>query len=67
MKLIRSNKKYISKEEAKIICLKNKHELPKRNQEILHSRGIGLQNDVIGHEKNQYYIENVEVKGLILI
>ena len=67
MRLIRTNKKYISKEEAKQICLQNKHDLPERNQEILHSRQIGLQNDVIGYEKNQYYVEDVTVKGMILI
>ena len=66
MKIIRENKQYIGKVEALEICLSNGHELPTKNEEILHSRQVGLQSDVIGKESNRYYIEDVTVRGVIL-
>ena len=36
------------------------------NEEVLHSRQVGLQSDVIGKDADGYYIEDVSVKCLIL-
>ena len=66
MKLIRTARQYIGKVEAFEICLENKHDLPKKNEEILHSRDIRLQSDVIGKDNKGYYIEKVDIKCLIL-
>jgi len=33
------------------------------NEEILHSRQVGLQSDVIGKDADGYYIEDVSVNG----
>ena len=66
MKLLRSDKQYIGKVEAFELCLTNDHDLPKKNEEILHSRQVGLQSDVIGKDSNGYYTENVSVRGLII-
>jgi len=67
MKLIRTEKNYIGKIEAYEVCLKNNHELPRKGREILHSRQVGLQSDVIGKDEQGYYIQDVSIKGLILV
>ena len=67
MKLVRENKQYIGKVEAFELCLQNNHDLPKKNMEILHSRQVGLQSDVIGKDSKGYYTEDVSVKGLIRV
>ena len=67
MKLIRINKRYIGKVEAYELCLDSGHDLPRKNQEIIHSRQVGLQSDVIGKDQAGYYTEDISVKGIILI
>jgi len=66
MNLIRTNKQYMGKVEAYEVCLMNGHELPTKGVEVLHSRQVGLQCDVVGKDKKGYYIEDVDVKALIL-
>jgi len=67
MKLIRTNKQYIGKVEAFELCLENGHDIPRKHQEILHSRQVGLQSDVIGKDSQGFYTEDVNVRGLILV
>ena len=63
MRLERTNKQYIGKVEAFEVCSINSHDMPKKNEEILHSRQVGLQSDVIGKDADGYYIEDVSVNG----
>ena len=62
MQLERTNKQYLGKVEAYEVCLENSHELPRKNEEIFHSRQVGLQSDVIGKDSQGYYIEDVTVR-----
>ena len=66
MKLERTNKQYMGKVEAFELCLVNGHDMPRKNEEILHSRQVGLQSDVIGKDVDGYYSEDVNVRGLII-
>lgn len=52
-----NTKQYIGKTEALEICLENNHNLPLQGKEILHSRQVGVQSDLIGKDKTGYYTQ----------